>query len=146
MQMYGRRDRESTRTFLWVSTIMGASITIFSTVFLVADLRGGDATATVVRVRSQEVYTVSFATRDGTRCEKSREWSPRPEEVDVYDTFKVHYSSLSSCYNFQRADESYRWAYAMFQVPLTIGVVGLLATRGRRFRRDRDGWFGVRHF
>ena len=112
------------------------------------DLRGGNATATVVSVQTQVWYTVSFVTRDGTRCQKPYKWGfGRTERIHVSDTFQVHYSSRSPCHNVRRADESDWWGpYAVPPVFLTIGIVGLLATRERKFRRDRDDWFRVRHF
>ena len=76
VQMYGRRpDPESTRMFLWFWTTLAAIVTIPASVLLVADLRGGNATATVVDVSPQgsagrpgdccELYTVTLVTRDG---------------------------------------------------------------------------------
>jgi hypothetical protein len=145
VRMYGRPDRETDPIFLWIFTAVAALITIATTVFLVADLRGGNATAMVVSVRSQEVYTVAFVTRDGTRCQESQKWSPRPKRVNVYDTFQVHYSSLSPCYNFGRSDDrSFYWAYPILPILLAACVVGLLARRERRVRDD--DWFRVRHF
>jgi hypothetical protein len=144
VRMYGRQDRDSDPTFLWIFTTVAALITIATTVFLVADIRGGNATAMVVSVPSQEVYTVAFVTRDGTRCQKSKKWSPRPERIKVYDTFQLHYSSMAPCYNYRRADESYWWFYSIPPVLLAGGVVGLLARRERRVRDD--DWFRVRHF
>jgi hypothetical protein len=135
--MAGPPDREWTLIFLWIWTTVAAFMTIFTTVFLVADLRGGNATATVVHVYSQEAYAVAFATRDGTRCQAQHKWFPRPERINVSDTFEVHYSSLDPCYNFRRADESNWWLYTMPPVALAAGVVGLLVVRGRRFRDDR---------
>jgi hypothetical protein len=145
--MYGRPYQEPPRMLYWFATTLGALGTILTTVAFVGDLRGGNATATVVHVYSQELYDVAFVTRDGTRCQKPDKWLDPPKRINVSDTFQVHYSSRSPCDHFRRADQPDWWGpYAVPPVFLAIGVVGLLGTRGRRFRRDRDDWFRVRHF
>jgi hypothetical protein len=148
VQMYGRRpDPESTLIYLCFTTMFLAFGTIFITVLLVADLRGGNATATVVNVRSQEFYTISYVTRDGTHCRVGFKSFDRPERIHLYDSFQVHYPSMSPCVNFRRADDRSLYSfYPIVPILLVASVVGLLVRRGRRFRRDRDDWFRVRHF
>jgi hypothetical protein len=98
-------SRESMLIFLWIFTVGVALVTIATTFFLVGDLRGGDATATVVHVYSQEVYSITFVTKDGRRCQTDHKWEPRAGTVNVSDTFEVHYSHVSPCYNVRRADD-----------------------------------------
>lgn len=93
--------------------------------FLWADLHGGTATATVVRVYSQTGYTISFTTMDGVRCETSTKWSPRAETVEVQDTFEVHYSRNSPCDNVARADDGFA-RYGGYLIPPVFVIAGLI--------------------
>jgi hypothetical protein len=131
-------NRESALIFFWFCTVFFAFVTISTTVYLVADLRGGNATATVVHVYSQESYRVTFVTRDGTHCQADHKWNARPERINVSDTFRVHYSSLGPCENFRRADDRSFWStYPILPVLLAASVVGLLLLREKRYKDDR---------
>jgi hypothetical protein len=106
--------------------------------FLVGELSGANATATVVHVYDQEAYTIRFTTKDGVRCESPHKWTPRAEPVKVGDTFEVHYSKISPCDNVDRADDLFG-RYGFVVVPSIFVGVGLLAiARIRRQRRSLD--------
>ena len=113
-------------------TALAGLITLFSLLFFLGSLEGGNAVATVVHVYSQEAYTIRFTTQDGRTCETPHKWTPSADPVRVNDTFKVHYSKISPCDN---VDPEHDWMarYGAFLMPpafLAIGVVNL-----RRHRR-----------
>ncbi len=104
---------------------------IVSLMFLVGDFAGGDTTATVVHVSSQEAYTIRFTTEDGTGCELTQKWTPRAVPVKVGDTFEVHYSSPSPCENAKRADDWFaRFGFEV--IPILLAVVGWIRIRELR--------------
>lgn len=138
MSAFEDSSRESNVIFLWIFTTLAALFTIATTFFYVWDLQGGDATATVVHVYSQQAYSVMFVTRDGRRCLADSKWEPRADTVNVSDTFVVHYSRVSPCDNFRRADDrSYRYFYTIGPVMLAGGILLLLLFRGGRTKDDR---------
>jgi hypothetical protein len=56
----------------------------------------------------------------------------------VSDTFEVHYSDISPCDNFRRADDrSYGSFYIMPPVMLAVGILLLLLLRGGRTKDYR---------
>lgn len=125
-------SRESMVIFSWLWTGIAAIVTIFSAVGYVGDVRGGNATATVVHVYMQEAYSVSFLTNDGRLCLADHKWEPRPDRVNVGDTFQVHYSRFGPCDNFHRADDrAYPSVYATGPVALAGGILALLLLRER---------------
>ena len=139
MSAFEDSSRESKLIFLWIFTAVAALFTIATTFFLVGDVRGGEATATVVHVYSQQAYSISFVTKDGRRCQAAdHKWEPRTGTINVSDTFQVHYSDISPCYNVRRADDpSDRFSYTIGPVMLAAGIVLLLLLRGGRTKDDR---------
>lgn len=117
--------------FLAAWTAFAGIFTVVTTVFFVADVRGGDATATVVHVYSQAAYTISFTTKDGVRCETTHKWDPRPEPVRTGDTFEVRYSKIAPCDNVERADDYFARFGGYFIPPifLTVGLAAFLLVR-----------------
>jgi len=97
------------------------------------DFLGGDATATVVHVYSQEAYTIRFETESGTQCVTPHKWDARAEPVELNDTFDVHYSSISPCDNVERVDDLFaRYAPASTAtIFLAIGCVSLHRAKRR---------------
>ncbi len=89
-----------------VFTVLAALMVVLAILTSLADRKGGNATATVVHVYSQEAYTISYTTKDGERCVTPHKWNYRPQTVAVGDTFEVHYSSLLPCDNVERADDT----------------------------------------
>jgi hypothetical protein len=118
----------------WVFwAVLAGLTTLLSLIFFLGNLSGGNTVATVVRVYSQEAYTIRFTTRDGTTCETPHKWLPRANLVEVNDTLKVHYSRISPCDNVDREDDWFA-RYGAFLIPpafLAIGCVNLRRVRRR---------------
>ena len=96
--------------------------------FFVGDLLGGNATATVIHVDSQEAYAIDFTTRDGTTCETPRKWERSAEPIKVDDTFEVHYSKISPCDNVERRDDWFA-RYGGFLIPPVFLAIGWVQLR-----------------
>jgi hypothetical protein len=116
--------------FFALFTAIAGIFSIATTYFLWADLKGGNTTATVVHVYFQTAYTITFVTKDGTHCQTDSKWNPRPEPVNVSDTFEIHYSKQSPCDNVRRADDHAYWQlYVAGPVFMLIGLTGLAVTK-----------------
>lgn len=84
----------------------------------------------MVHVYSQTAYTITFVTTDGTHCQTDHKWNPRPEPVNVSDTFEIHYSKQAPCYNVRRADDHSYWQfYVMGPAFMLIGLTGLAVAK-----------------
>ena len=117
---------------LWTA---GAGIGLLASfVFLVGNILGGNATATVGHVYSQVGYTVTFTTKFGVDCETSQKWSPSPSLVRSGDTIEVQYSRISPCDNVKRTDDFFA-LYGFPAIPAIMVVAGSVAIA--RLRRDR---------
>jgi hypothetical protein len=119
----------------WIA--IACLFTVVTTRYLVADLNGGDATATVVHVYSQTAYTVSYTTKDGVGCEIKSKWDPVAHEVRTGDRFKVHYSKVRPCDNVDRADDHFArfGASVIALIFLLAGVAMLVLFRCKERRR-----------
>jgi hypothetical protein len=123
---------------LWIFTTFAGLFTIASVLARVEDTRGGDATATVVHVYTQEAYSITFVTKDGRRCLTDHKWDPRKDTVHVSDTFQVHYSQFSPCDNVRRADDRSFWSgFLIAPTMFAVGAVGLLLARWSRPKDTR---------
>ena len=123
--------------FLIAWTAFAGLLTVVTTVFLVADLRGGDVTATVVHVYSQTAYTVSYTTKDGVRCETQSKWDPVANEVRTGDRFEVHYSKIQPCDNVDRSNDYFARFGGIFVPSLFLvgGATALVLFRRKERRR-----------
>ena len=115
-------------TFWVIWTGFAGVMWVVTMIFLVGDLSGGNATATVLHVYSQEAYTIGFTTEDGAPCVTPHKWIPRSEPVELGDTFPVHYSRISPCDNVERADDLFA-RYGMFLIPTVLFAAGCVNLR-----------------
>lgn len=142
-----RASRRLKLVFFTFWTAFAALATVGVGFFLWADLHGGNATATIVRVIPDIAYTIDFTTQDGVRCEASFKWSSARGSIELMDTFKVHYSRISPCDNVERADDYFArfGGYVIPPVFVIVGVTALFLTRRqprpepRKAQHSRDG-------
>jgi hypothetical protein len=123
-------------TFLTVWTVFGAILSVGMMFALWQELTGATVPATVVAVRSQTSYTVSFVTAKGTRCETPHKWDPMPTTVTVGDVFDIHYANNGSCSTIRRASENDWWVGFLLTPMMPIG--GLIAVLVLRRRHARE--------
>lgn len=127
-------DPRARLIFFTVWTAFAGIMSLVAVVFLVADLSGGNARATVVHVYSQQAYTIRFKTKDGADCETPHKWTARAEPVKAGDTFEVHYSAISPCDNVERSDDLFA-RFGFVPIPAIFVVVGLAVIARLRHQR-----------